>query len=173
MKMENFGENDFEKLFREHYSQCYHFAFQITHDEETSRDIVSESFMALWKNRQTVDSTKQVSYLMVSIRNRCITLLRQQKRTEAVEEAALTRIPAETEGQWQQREMKIRAIEKEISLLPERTRYVLEQCYYQHRTYADVAQELNISVNGVKKHIVKAMATLRRHFNTDKHLSGT
>lgn len=173
MKMENSDKNDFEKLFREHYARCYYFAFQITHDEEVSRDIVSESFTALWKNRHSVDSGKRLGYLTACIRNRCISHLRQQKRRETVGEETLERITAETEGQWQQREMKIRTVEEEISRLPERTRYVLEHCYYQHQTYAEVARQLDISVNGVKKHIVKAMAALRRHFNTDKQISGT
>lgn len=59
------------------------------------------------------------------------------------------------------RESRIEAVERELDTLPERTRYVLEQCYYRRRSYRDVADELGISTNGVKKHIVKAMAHLR------------
>lgn len=172
MEMENLGKTDFEKLFREHYSQGYYYAFQITHDEETSRDIVSESFAALWKNRYAIAPSKFLGYLMVSVRNRSISHLRQQSHMATVGEEALGHMPAENESQWMQREMRIRAVEEEMARLPERTRYVLEQCYYQHRTYADVGEELQISVSGVKKHIVKAMSQLRSHFNTDKHISG-
>jgi RNA polymerase sigma-70 factor (ECF subfamily) len=45
---------------------------------------------------------------------------------------------------------------------------VLEQCYYHRHTYREVAAELGITIDGVKKHITTAMKHLRQHFNIDK-----
>ena len=46
-----------------------------------------------------------------------------------------------------------------------KTRYILEQCYFHDRRYKDVAEEMNISVNTVKKHIMNALKTFRRELN--------
>lgn len=171
--MDTIGKNDFEQLFRKHYSQCYFLAFRMAGDEEAARDIVSESFATLWNRRAEVEPSKRLGYLLVSVRNNAVSWIRQHHRVEMVAADALNRLSDDMEGQWLLREQRIAAVEEAVLQLPDRTRYVLEQCYYRHRTYADVAAELGISVNGVKKHIVKALATLRQHFNTDKHHSGT
>ena len=59
-------------------------------------------------------------------------------------------------------------MEKAVSTLPPRSRHVLEKCYYQHQTYKQVADELGITTDGVKKHITKSMAVLRAYFNIIK-----
>mgnify|MGYP002515384587 CR=1 FL=1 len=171
--MDIIGKNDFEQLFRKHYSQCYFLAFRLAGDEEAARDIVSESFVSLWNRRAEVAPSRQLGYLLVSVRNNAVSWLRQHNRAVTVAADTLSGVSDDAEELWLLREQRIAAVEKAVLLLPARTRYVLEQCYYHRRTYADVAAELGISVNGVKKHIVKALATLRQHFNTDKHHCGT
>ena len=41
------------------------------------------------------------------------------------------------------------------------TRHILEECYIQRKKYQEVAEELNISVSAVRKHIVKALQVIR------------
>ena len=74
----------------------------------------------------------------------------------------------ETDDEWLEREERIRQIEQEVERLPARTRLVLEQCYYHHRTYREVAAELGITPDGIKKHITNAMKHLRQHFHQEK-----
>ena len=45
-----------------------------------------------------------------------------------------------------------------------RTRYVLEECYFHRKKYAEVAENIGISINAVKKHIMKALNLLREEF---------
>ena len=163
---------DFEILFREIYSRCYFYAVRLVNDEDASRDIISESFVSVWENRATIDPQKLRGYVFSCIRNKCINHLRETRRFEQVENEAM--LPeAFQEEEWAQREARLTEVERELERLPERTRYVLEQCYYHKRTYCDVGDELGMSVNGVKKHIVKGMAALCSHFNTDKHKRST
>ena len=39
--------------------------------------------------------------------------------------------------------------------------HILEECYIQRKKYQEVAEELNISVSAVRKHIVKALQVIR------------
>ena len=78
-------------------------------------------------------------------------------------------LAAETEEEWHVREERISQIEQQIKTLNSRTRYVLEQCYYQHHSYVVVAKQLGITTDGVKKHITTALKHLRTNFNIDKH----
>ena len=69
------------------------------------------------------------------------------------------------EASWIAKEKRIEAIENEIAKMPERTQHILEQCYYNRHTYKEVAEEMGITTEGIKKQIARAMAQLRRHFN--------
>jgi RNA polymerase sigma-70 factor, ECF subfamily len=158
----------FEVFFRESYSRGYYFALQFVDDEEVCRDILSECFMQMWANRGNIDEAKLSAYFFTSVRNKCLTHIRKNaplSKTDSSKELALV---ADTEEAWKVKETRIVAIEAEIEKLPERSRFVLEQCYYNHKSYKEVADMMGISTSGVKKHIVTSMAHLRAHFNKDK-----
>lgn len=160
-KMSRFGIEEFETMFREEYRRCLFTALQIVRDAETGRDIVSDSFAAVWNNRDSIEPGKMRSYLYQCVRNKSLTQFKHIHRTEPAGDDAAMVVPADDGDDRLLREKRIEAVERELGLLPERTRYVLEQCYYKRRTYREVADELGISTNGIKKHIVKAMAHLR------------
>ena len=52
-----------------------------------------------------------------------------------------------------------------INTLPPKTKKVLEECYFNQKKYSEVAQMLNISTNTVKKHIMKALSSLREELS--------
>ena len=65
-------------------------------------------------------------------------------------------------------EERIRQIQKVIDRMPEKTKYVLDQCYMEGKRYMEVASDIGISRDGVRKHIVKALRLLREAFSKDK-----
>ncbi|MGN0281337.1 MAG: RNA polymerase sigma factor [Prevotella sp.] len=162
---ETITRTDFELFFREHHSRLYFFALNITRDEETAKDIVSDMFAAAWNNRENIDKTKLGSYLYTGVRNRCLNEVKRAKRCEDIEGTKLPNIAADDSEAWRQRESRIDAIEGEIRKMPQRTRFILEECYYNHHTYKEVAEELGITTEGIKKQLSRAMAQLRSHFN--------
>ena len=114
-KMSIFGVEEFETMFREEYRRCLSTALQIVGDAEAGRDIVSDSFAAVWKNRDNIDAEKMRGYLYACVRNKALTHMKHIRMSDSLDSGA----------------------------------------------HIDVADELGISTNGVKKHIVKAMAHLR------------
>ena len=56
-----------------------------------------------------------------------------------------------------------------METLAPRTRLVLQECYIHKKKYKEVAAEMEISVNAVKKHIVKALKTIREEIATGKY----
>lgn len=66
----------------------------------------------------------------------------------------------------------LKKISELIHDMPQRTQFVLKQCYYEEKTYKEVAQMLDISTNGVKMHIMKGLETIRKYFGV-KYKKGT
>ena len=71
----------------------------------------------------------------------------------------LTKSYVETE--YQEQDERMMHISKAMEKLTPHTRHILEECYIQRKKYQEVAEELNISVSAVRKHIVKALQVIR------------
>jgi len=143
--------DDLECLFRENYSHYYYFALNFVDDSETAKDVIGEVFLAVWRNHENISKDKLNSYIYSSIRNKCLTLLKQTRDLVNVDDQKALKIPDVTEEEWKLKEDRIIEMEKVVKEMNPKTRYILEQFYYHHRSYKDVASELGISTEGIKK----------------------
>ena len=162
-------KRQFEIVFRQQYSSLYNVALRYLQDGELAKDMVSEAFMAAWCRRDDIDGTKLENYLRACVRNKCLSQLgKPQPSTTAIDKQLVALMADDNDSEWLLREQRLTAMEKAVSNLSPRSRHVLERCYYQHQTYRQVADELGITTDGVKKHITKSMAVLRNCFNIIK-----
>ena len=155
----------FEELYRRHYTRLYCFAYDFVGDIETSKDIVSEAFTRLWKQRDTLRMEKIEGLLFITVRNDCIKYLSKKKSSDKYMAYCLASMKEEDEHSFSSIDERIEEMQRVLEQLPARTRFVVEECCYNERTYKEVAEILQISTSGVKKHIVKAFAQFRNHFN--------
>ncbi|MCD7941347.1 MAG: hypothetical protein LUH50_15560 [Bacteroides intestinalis] len=112
-----------------------------------------------------MERDKIVGYLFISVRNQSLNYLRKQKNKEEYLEFCMQTIEEEGDEYWKTMDSRINEMTQEINKMSPRTRYILEECYYHNKKYKEVSDVLEISINGIKKHIVKAFAMLRAHFN--------
>ncbi|MBD9271926.1 MAG: hypothetical protein EGS53_03415 [Prevotella sp.] len=62
----------FEKLFKDNYSKAYYLALRILHDNEVSKDVVSDAFELVWKrvdirSRYVLASMKETEMVVNSV----------------------------------------------------------------------------------------------------------
>lgn len=62
----------FEKLFKDNYSKAYYLALRILHDDEVSKDVVSDAFELVWKrvdirSRYVLASMKETEMVVNSV----------------------------------------------------------------------------------------------------------
>ena len=62
-------------------------------------------------------------------------------------------------------EERMRIISHVMGKMSKQTRFAVDQCYMEGKKYAEVAELMGISREGVKKHIVKALKMMREAFN--------
>ena len=160
----------FEGFFKENYTRFYLFALQIIEDQEVCRDIVSDAFGYAWEKYDEIEVNDWTRYIYSYIRNKCISHLRhkivEQKYIDAYIEITedVDYLFGEDHDEW------IEMIRKAMKTLPERTQTVLTECYVNNKKYKEVAEEMNISTNAVKKHIVKALKTIKSHVLPQEHI---
>lgn len=148
----------FERIYTENYVRLYYYALHIVNEEETAKDILNDVFTVLWKNISHVESSNVNAYLMTSVRNKAVDYLRRNVlQSHYSEEYLHTAEQFYTDYSNE----KDQLVEEMLGQLTPPTDQILEMCYLRRMKYAEVAEALHISTSTVKKHIMKALKTLR------------
>lgn len=158
-------EKEFETFFKAHYQHALHFARQfMPGDDETCRDIVEDSFEILWKRFDDVVPDSRVAFVFRLVRCKCADHTRHSKTASLFVQRYLHE---HAEGfdplASDPREERIRLIAKLMEQLTPRTRQILTECYFNHRSYAEVTAMLGVSASTVKKHIMQALKFFREN----------
>lgn len=162
----------FENFFRENYSRLYYHALNFIPDPEICKDIVSDAFRHLWEKREFIVSKTILSYMYTRVRNLCIDHIRH---SEVEDGYVLDRMHLSSEmddDSWTETEERIKTVIEIIETLPESTRFVMEQKYLHGKKYVEIAEEMKMTESGVRKHIMKGLDIIRKHFSVNYKKGG-
>lgn len=154
-------EQRFHTLFVEMYPKLVRYAAALMTDTDEARDIVSDVFERAWQRHATLDDESGHAWLYAAVRNACLNRLKHLQVEREHLEAVIEATRADVADNYRQHEVLLRRAEEIAHNLPEPTRSILRMCYWDKQTYRQVAEHLGISPDTVKKHISKALRTLR------------
>ena len=153
-----------DSLFKEFYDRLIYFSFQLIKDKEQARDIVQDAFIKYWHQKETVIQNKIAikNFLYTTVRNASLNNIRHNKVVEGYiqhlgvsepEEAPVIDaiIAAEV----------IAEIHSSLQSLPENYRAISIMGYFDGKKNQEIADELEMSVNTVKKQKQRALQLLR------------
>jgi len=161
MKREEFSE-----LAKVHHSELLVYARALTREGATSRDIVQDSFVAAWRNKDKFDITKDFATWMRGIvRNKWRESLRKNKRLIPLEDDVLESIDAEM-GDWQSARNDggpsvFMKLELCLAKLPASMLEAVKSFYYEENSSDEVASLLNIGSATVRKRLERARSGLK------------
>ena len=153
-----------EKLFKQHYRQMYRLATILLHDDAESKDVVHDIFAHLLDDHRDLREETVESYLLTSVRNRCLNVIRSRQIQERVERLYLldfdtTIIPTERLDE------ELKTLHKGIDLLePPVCREIILQHFRDGVTFKEIACRMGVSETTVYKHLRRALSQLRTHF---------
>lgn len=154
-------EERFREMFMEMHPKLVRFGIQLMGDADEAKDMVSEVMEQAWAMFDTLEISTRNAWLYTSVRNKCLNRLKhlhvEQEHINAIIEA--TR--ADADNGYREHEALLQKAEHIARNLPEPTCTILRCCYWEKKTYKQVAEQLGISSDTVKKHISKALRTLR------------
>ena len=155
-------QNAFEMIFRTWYSPLCNFANSFLKDKDESEEIVQNAFVAFWEKRSQIQiDTSLKSYLYRSIRNACLNAIKHEKVKRAHADHALSNYAlAEESDSALTGELENR-IEKAMAALPEQCQLVFRMSRIEELKYAEIAEQLGISIKTVENHMGKALRIMR------------
>ena len=149
-----------EKLFKQHYRQMYRLATILLHDDAESKDVVHDIFAHLLRNSQDLREDTAESYLLTSVRNRCLNVIRSRQIQERVEHLYL--LDLDTTITPTERLEELEALYKGIDQLePPVCRDIIMQHFRDGITFKEIANSLGVSETTVYKHLRRALNQLR------------
>lgn len=160
-----------EELFRKYYKILRAYAYRLSGDKYVAEDIVQDVYYELWKKRDELVMENAIKfYLFRSIYTKTLNYLNSKNYTdrEAFEESTEGRIQQiylqsqlsdqESELMYKELQAKVNAV---IDSLPEQCKKVFLLSRKYELKNREIAEQLEISVKTVEKHISKALSVLR------------
>lgn len=161
------GDSDaFLELYNHYHAALYHYVLRFVKSPAIAEDVLQDVFLKIWEIKSRLDPALSFkAYLYRICRNSVFKLLKKMAvdenlRVQVMQQFAQSVADADLKVLWQQYEVILQAA---INRLPPQRQKVFKLCREEGKTYDQVAEELGISRNTVKEHMVLAMKLIREH----------
>jgi len=156
----------FSVFFHTYNARLFPFILKITRSTAIAEEIVQETFLRAWVHREKLAGLdKPDAWLFRIASNLALTHLRNAAN-EAIKYAGFSNSNGEAvhelTDQLELKEMS-HLVEQAINLLPARRREIFRLGKQEGFTYQQIADQLHISTNTVKEHMVQAVKFIREH----------
>lgn len=157
----------------QHYSKMQRVARTILYDEQACEDVISDIFESLLRGRTaitvgTADKDAAAErYLLTSVRNRCLKLLRRTpgQSLSSMAQADRLSVMASADTADTDDELLADIMAFADSHLSEQEQRILHQRFTLGFRYSEIASAEGISRVAVWKHLSHALNEIKKHFN--------
>lgn len=163
----NDSERAFRTLFDLHYDRLFRVAIYFLQNDDLAKEVSLDVLANIWENRKTMiipHDFRHFSFTMV--KNAAINVLKREQHLEDLEpigqsnDSTISQLSPDAQQLLEESEL-FEQYERLLAELPDRCREVFQKVKEDGRSYADVADELQISVKTVDAQLQKALQYLR------------
>ncbi|NLU38413.1 MAG: RNA polymerase sigma-70 factor [Bacteroidales bacterium] len=157
-------EQVFELFFRNYYERLCNYANTILNDMDEAEEMVQNAFLTIWERRESFEvHTSLKSYLYRAVYNSSLNSLKHKKVQQKHEQYYKQNTAPDYESatsELMENELQQLA-QKAIEQLPPQCKMVFTLSRVEQLTYAEIAEQMNISAKTVENHMVRALRFLR------------
>jgi len=156
-----FSESNFEEVFKTYFGPLCNYVNSYIKDWESSREIVQNTFMKVWSNKDSIAiNTSAKSYLYSAVRNTMIDSIRSNQKLQDYKKNV--DVDEVEENIEQMNSFLIRGeILKSMDKLKPKMRKIFSLSKIEGLTYNEIAAYLNISKRAVEDNVAKALKILK------------
>jgi len=155
----------FDYIFNYYYSSLCAFSMQYLKDRDEAEDLVQDFFVTLWIESQGIEIRSSLkSYLITSIKNRCLDYHKHRKVIEKYREYILfSNADSDNSADHFFAESELRlAVQKSMEKLSPRCREIFELSRVKGLSNMDISIQLGISKRTVELQVSNALKIFRK-----------
>lgn len=170
MSQDPYLVQEFEKLFKTHFSRVKYLIYMLLKSEEDAEDIAQDVFLKLWTNYETwKNNDGKDGYIYTLAKNLAFNFIQHKKieddyREEQIEEDAIKEIlsPMEEILNPIYYDEILLTLKLALERFPERRRNIFEMSRFKHLSNIEIAEILHISVRTVEHQIYLSLQNLKK-----------
>lgn len=149
-------------------NELYRLALRITLSREEAEDVVQDTMIKVWNNRdrwQEIDSIE--AYCLTICRNLSLDVLRKKdNQHQSIEEEDVLASQQSTQNLQEAiiQKDRLQLIRQLVDALPEKQRSCMQLRDFEGKPYKEIATILNISEEQVKVNIFRARQTIKQRY---------
>jgi RNA polymerase sigma-70 factor (ECF subfamily) len=151
----------FTQLFEYYYSGLVIYADRYLHDLGSAEDVVQSAFIKLWENKHTIKTVSIRFFLISSVKNNCVDLIRKSETQEKYIQRQMNQFTDFGNDFWAEGELK-EMIETAVNNLPARCREIFMMSRFDGLKSKEIAQKLHLSLRTVETQITNALKIIRK-----------
>lgn len=167
----------YEVLFHKYYPTFFAFIKGMTKETAVAEDIAQNIFMKVWLNREKLDAAKSIrNYLFVLAKHEIYNYFRTKSRTFTTLKEAIAQTESKGGGggnlpSRNEIEEKLdlaetaEQVETIVGKMPPQRQQIFRMSRFEHMPSREIAEQLNLSVRTVDKHLELALKELRKYLN--------
>jgi RNA polymerase sigma-70 factor (ECF subfamily) len=167
-------EKAFEQLYQLYFPRLYTFALKIINDSSHAKDVVQNVFIRLWESPNLFLHDRPEAFMYKMVRNASLNDVRHLKVVNNLKSAIKDQFLGEElyyidlvgnepylliEKELHEKVMEV------MDSLPEKCRIVFRMSRIDGLKNQEIADQMNISIKAVEKHISKALNIYRDRFS--------
>lgn len=154
----------YSQIYHLYFNRIYIFILRYVISEDAAYDLTQDVFVKIWEKREQLSHVNNLqTFIYRMAKNHTLDRLKHI----SISEKAIEKLTHDYLKQ--SNPFDIKYVEREyfdfletaISNLPERTRIIFKLCRGENKSYKEVAEELDISRETVKHHMVQSMKILK------------
>lgn len=161
---QNGDEKSLAHFFKLHSKSLAYFTTRMLEDKAEADDIVSKCFLKLWQKHDDFKTAQNIkAFLYISCRNACLDYLASLKVRTTAQEKYISHLQEGEETILYdviQTEV-LDLVNKEIEELPDKMKVIFKMLYIEGKSTAEIASELDLSIQTVRNQKTKAIAILK------------
>lgn len=157
----------FEALYHRYKQPVFANIRKMVPDPDAAEDLLQETFLALWENRQALDPAKGAGgWLFVVSYNKAASFLKKKLREAAIlePETDLAELAVADElGDEELYTTQLALVEEAVAHLPARKQAVFRLCRFEGKSAEEVAAATGISVASVRDYLKQSTRFIREY----------
>nr|WP_067054546.1 RNA polymerase sigma-70 factor [Mucilaginibacter sp. L294] len=166
-RLKNGDEAAFSAIYERYYSEIYNFIFSFLKQKQLAEELLQETFLTVWVQRQKIDPYQPLEPLLFTIcRRKVLDNFRKITSTEALKQQLLYNMQNMVNNTEEAvfYNDTIAFTNDALEKLPKQQQVVFKLSRLEGLSYEEIAERMDLSKNTVKNHLVAALKTLKLHF---------